>query len=123
MDWVSGGADPGVAGRVGDLQVPGEGIVGSAQRVVQSALSILKQLKRKGGDKRSSGEGSSSVSEATSEADSDEGEVEELDAPAPPAPSAAGDSGDFRDLWTSQMAKDGLVGALVALAYPDRIAM
>jgi hypothetical protein len=91
--------------------------------VVQSALSILKQLKGKGGDKRSSGEGSSSVSQAASETDSDEGEVEESDALAPPAPSSVGGSGDFRDLWTSQMAKDGLVGALVALAYPDRIAM
>ena len=28
----------------------------------------------------------------------------------------------FSEAWTSQMLKDGLVGALVALAYPDRIA-
>ena len=29
----------------------------------------------------------------------------------------------FHTAWTSQMAKEGLVGALVALAYPDRVAV
>ena len=116
--------------------------MGSAQRVIQSALSILKQLqspRRGGGGTAAEADG---VSEATAgdegEEEGGEGEVEITTTSgnggvfrgqgggmraSAPAGAAESSGRDFRSAWTTQMAKDGLVGALVALAYPDRIAM
>ena len=131
-----------------DASVANAGVGGdlaSAQRVVQAALGILKQLggRRKGagpqqqlqlrGGQRSSDEAvggddvpGSSDNEAGEEVEEGEDSVEEGGrggARGSSRDSGGGGGKDFRAAWTSQADKDGLVGALVALAYPDRIAV
>ena len=134
-EWDASVADAGVGG---DLA--------SAQRVVQAAMGILKQLggRRKGAgpqqqqqqrgrqphsDEAVGGNdvpGGSDDDEAGEEEEEGEAAIEEGGRGG--ARICSRDSGevggkDFRAAWTSQADKDGLVGALVALAYPDRIAV
>ena len=128
-----------------DASVAAAGVGGdlaSAQRVVQAALGILKQLggRRKdagqqqqqlrGEQQRSSDEavgGDDVPGSSDDEAGEEEGEGEEaVEEDGRGGARVSRDSGggkDFRAMWTSQADKDGLVGALVALAYPDRIAV
>ena len=133
-EWDASVADAGVGG---DLA--------SAQRVVQAAMGILKQLggRRKGAGpqqqqprvgQRSSDEAVGGDDLSGGNDDDEAGEEEEEGEEAVGEGGRGGarirsrDSGevggkDFRAAWTSQADKDGLVGALVALAYPDRIAV
>ena len=125
-----------------DASVANAGVGGdlaSAQRVVQAALGILKQLggRRKGAGpqqqqprvgQRSSDEavGGDDLSGGNDDDEAGEEEEEGEEAVEEGGRGVGRDSGggrDFRTAWTSQADKDGLVGALVALAYPDRIAV
>ena len=126
----------------------GLGDVAAAHRVVQAAQGIMRQLGRTGagtvnldpgkvaGGIATSTSQNPGVSESaegvpTGSLDEDEvsghseeeedGDTSSTGLPLSMAPTLS--LRDFRTAWTSQMAKEGLVGALVALAYPDRIAM
>ena len=127
-----------------DASVANAGVGGdlaSAQRVVQAALGILKQLggrregagpqqqqQLRGGQQRSSDEAviGDDLSGGNDDDEAGEEEEEGEEAVEEGGRGVGRDSGggrDFRTAWTSQADKDGLVGALVALAYPDRIAV
>ena len=111
------------------------GDTAAAQRVLQAAMGIMKQLGKTSGhavmvleqDLTSGGAAEEDGGGISLDEEEDEEVMEIPEAgqdgvrmePQPTASSLRG----FHAAWTSQMAKEGLVGALVALAYPDRVAV
>lgn len=118
-----------------------------AQRVVQGAQQMMRQLRSAtvaaaaaaaAGDATAADETVDESAGDEDEADDSEGDAwssvdstDTTDAPPPPAAAVSRSGGgggggqspqDFARAWQAQAARRGLAGALVALAYPDRIA-
>ncbi|KAI8469773.1 MAG: ATP-dependent helicase C-terminal-domain-containing protein [Monoraphidium minutum] len=88
---------------------------------------MLRRLGKTAAPAAAAGTADASVADSGDEEGEDEDEggwstvEDELQAAAAPR-GGGGDARAFADAWTGQAARRGLVGALVALAYPDRIA-